>query len=220
MPSHSLANSSHPFDEDAYLKQLLSIRGRFDVVVACISPPCVRNGNWIRSFERSGIPWIEGADSVDRNALRRMAAILGSFEHMTTNTLGSHIAYAAYSGCRVSIWGPYFQYRLEDFKGVPWYERHWTKLMGVFEQLSESRVRSRFEWLFKDPWEASLAHDWAQTILGLPHKREANEVARLLGWTPLGQAEALLHRAARRGAAVTGRIFHVARHGLVGSRDA
>jgi hypothetical protein len=197
MPAHSLVNTAHPFDEDAYVDAVIAAKPHFDVVVACVSPPCVRKGVWTKTFEKGGIPWIPGADSTDRNALRRMAAIFASFESVTSNTMGSHIAYAAHSGCKVSIWGPYAEYRQEDFRGIPWYEKNWKKLPEIFERSSESHVRSRYSWLFKNPWEADSAREWAEPYLGLAHKREPAEVGRLLGWSVIGRGEAAIHGMAR-----------------------
>jgi hypothetical protein len=198
MPAHSVFNSTHSFGEDAYVEQLLSIQGRFDVVVACIGAPCVRKGRWIRAFERRGIPWVSGADSGDRNALRRMAAIFGSFEYMTTNTLGSHVAYGSYGGCKVSIWGPYAEFKLEDFRGVPWYERKWQRAKENIERFQEAHVRREYPHLFVDPWEATAHVTWAASLLGRECKREPAEMARLLGWSRAGQAEACVHRVAGR----------------------
>jgi hypothetical protein len=146
-----------------------------------------------KTFEKHGIPWIAGADSSDRNALRRMAAIFATFESVTGNTLGSHVAYAAYSGCKVSIWGPFAEYRQEDFRGIPWYEKNWKKLPEMFEKLSQRYIRSRHGWLFKEPWVADTNKEWAARYMGLAYKREPAELGRLLGWTMPGRGEAMVH---------------------------
>ena len=198
MPAHTVAKALLSFEEEAYGEQLDQIRGRFDRVVACISAPCARSGIWTKTLERRGIPWILGADSSDRNALRRMARLFASFEYMTTNTLGSHIAYAAFSGCKVSICGPYPRYRLEDFKELAWYKKNWGKAQQVIDAMSEPNVRARHPMLFKEPWDAQPLEDWAAQVLGLDNKRSHVELARLLGWTVTGQTEVVIHRAARR----------------------
>jgi hypothetical protein len=197
MPAHSLDNTKHPFDEDEYVGLVHSVGSRFTKIVACIAPPCVRKGTWTRAFERKGIAWIPGADSSDRNALRRMARVFAMFEYVTSNTMGSHIAYSAYSGCKVSIWGPFAEYRQEHFRGVPWYDKNWSKVSELFEKLSESYIRARHPWLFKEPWNAELGPGWAEPFLGLQHKREPLAVARLLGWSIAGQAELPIHDALR-----------------------
>ncbi|MDH4094680.1 MAG: hypothetical protein OEV81_07815 [Betaproteobacteria bacterium] len=198
MPAHGVFNSAHAFEEDAYVEQLQSIRGRFEVVVACISAACARKGQWAPAFQRRGIPWIVGADSTDRNALRRMARLFDAFEYVTTNTLGSHVAYAAHRGCKVSLWGPIATYRLEDFKDVPWYRKNWDKAAEIIDALSEQSLRRAHPHLFAHPAEARPLQAWSAPYLGVAHLRRAGEIARLLGWTALGQAEALAHRAARR----------------------
>jgi hypothetical protein len=197
MPAHSLVNSKHRFDEAEYADQISSLRGCFDIILACVSSPCVRAGRWTRAFEERRIPWIAGADSHDGNALPRMATLFARFECITSNYLGSYVAYAAYSGCQVSLWGRFADPRLEDFKGIPWYEKNWRKVADVFEQSTESSLRQALPWLFRNPWEARPNRDWAERILGLRHRRTPSEIARLLGWTALGRAELLLQDGAR-----------------------
>jgi hypothetical protein len=63
----------------------------------------------------------------------------------------------------------------------------------MFEKSSESHIRSRHGWLFKNPWEADSARGWAEPHLGLAHKREPAELGRLLGWTVVGRGEAVVH---------------------------
>jgi hypothetical protein len=198
MPAHSLLNSRHAFDERAYVGELQAIRNRFSTMVACISPPCVREGLWTHEFEQAGIPWIPGADSSDGNALRRMDAIFSRFDYVTTNVLGSHVAYAAYSGCKVSIWGPYARYRAEDYKHLPWYRKHGSRTAELVEAFSEAHVRRNNPMLFREPWEAARLAEWAAHHLGLEHKRRPEETATLLGWSRMGQAEAVVHEAARK----------------------
>jgi len=198
MPAHHVFNSTHVFDEEGYAESLRVLRDRFDLIVACVSATCAREGAWTRALEQVGIPWILGADSSDRNALRRMRKIFAMFEFMTTNSLGSHVAYAAYSGCRVSIWGPYAQIRLEDYRNVPWYQKNWKRASELIECYTESHVRRSHPLLFRDPWHAEDLRVWAEAFVGHSFRREPPEVGRLLGWTPIGQGEALVHSAARR----------------------
>lgn len=199
MPAHSLAKSTGTFDEHGYARGLSSILGRFKCVAACVNAACVQSGRWIRTFDELGIPWFIGADSRDRNALRRIRAIFDTFEYMTTNALGSHVAYAAYSGCKVSIWGPFAEPRLEDYKNLSWYRKHWDRAAELMRIYSEAHVRSHFGVLFREPWSAADdLRAWSAQILGEEHKRPASEVARLLGWSGPGRAEALVHGAASR----------------------
>ena len=198
MPAHHVLNSTHAFDEKGYTESLRALQDRFDPVIACVSATCAREGNWTHTLEKVGIHWILGADSVDRNALRRMRKIFAMFEFMTTNTLGSHVAYAAYSGCRVSIWGPYAQARLEDYRNVPWYQKNWNRASELIECYTESHVRRSHPMLFREPWNAEDLRIWAEPFVGHSFRRGPSEVGRLLGWTPIGQGEALVHCAARR----------------------
>ncbi len=42
--------------------------------------------------------------------LRRLRRLFGRFEFVTTNGFGSHIAYAAAAGAKVSVFGPYAEF--------------------------------------------------------------------------------------------------------------
>lgn len=207
MPAHHVLNATHAFDEEGYASRIAAIGERFDFVAACVSAACVRSGSWTRAFEKVGIPWIVGADANDRNALRRMRRLFSLFEFVTTNTLGSHLAYAAHCGCRVSIWGPYAQIRLEDYRNVPWYQKHWDRAAELVECYSEPRVQRNHAALFRDPWDAESLKSWADPFLGEEHRRAPAELARLLGWNAIGQTELLVHRGATR-------LAHLARAAL------
>jgi hypothetical protein len=199
MPAHHIAGVTHSFDERGYAQALRRIADRFDVVVACISSASVQAGSWTSALQDSGIPWIVGADSHDANALRRMRHLFAMFEFVTTNTLGSHVAYAAYSGCRVSIWGPYAEIKVEDYASIPWYRQRWDRVAELIATFSESHVRKRAPLLFRDPWDAADLKSWAEPFLGDAFRRSPGEVARLLGWTRIGRAELLAHSAAKFG---------------------
>lgn len=182
MPAHSLPYTEHGWDADGYVAAVQALRPQFSKIVACISYSCVQKKYWTAAFERAGIPWIVGASTGDRNSLTRMAVIFRSFEYMTTNCIGSHVAYAAYSGCKLSMYGPWATYREEDFKNEKFYVRFPDLLHPQLQASSEERVRREYPQFFVDPWKGVTGQDWGAKALGSQYKRTPVEIARLLRW--------------------------------------
>ncbi len=182
MPPHSLAWTSHEWNEKEYVEYVVGLQGRFSEVVACISGPCIDHGYWISTFEEAGIPWVRGASASDQNGLRRMQIIFRSFEYMTTNTMGSHVAYASCCGCKVSIAGPYSCPQRSEFARDEPYIKAPDYLTADIDRADESSVRHYYPHLFCSPDKAELNVQWAEGVLGKPCKRDPREIALLFGW--------------------------------------
>ena len=208
MPAHSLPYTEHEWDEREYVDRIAPLRKQFACVIACVSKSCVEKGMWPAEFERRGIPWVMGADIEDRNALVRMSRIFRSFEYMTTNFIGSQVAYAAYSGCKVSVYGPYATYRPEDFRDDPWYSRYPDLLKLNMQALGEKSAKERFPELFCGPADAVERTEWGREMVGARYRRTPREIARLLGWSPMRQ----LRERARH---LLGRVDRLVRRALL-----
>jgi hypothetical protein len=196
MPPHSLAWTEHAWVEEEYVQYVLQIKRDFSAVVACVSGSCVDKGYWCDSFEKAGIPWIRGAEASDQNALRRMRKLLGMFEFMTTNNMGSHVAYAALSGCKVSIAGRYVPLDPSAYKNDEFYRAHPEVLEANVAKSSELVVRQYYPELFCDPARAIQRIPWAERVLGKECMRPPREIAGLLGW-PENTRQLLRYRVRR-----------------------
>lgn len=181
MPAHSGSQSGIEADEESYISKLLVLKPFFSEIVACIHSSCVVNKYWIPSLEKAGIPWILGASVFDRNALQKMRNIFKHFEYMTTNTIGSHIPYSAYCGCKVSIYD-YNRFKLETHEKDPWYQKNPDLLWKQYEMCHENVLSRRFPTFFTHPTEAILHQDWASQVLGKSHHQPPEMIAHLLGW--------------------------------------
>ncbi|WP_413432491.1 hypothetical protein [Crateriforma spongiae] len=186
MPAHG---TDHTLVQDAtrdYLEFIRSLRDQFDHVVACISAPCLRRGVWQGHLQSIGVPWIEGADIRDGNALNRMKTLFSFFETMTSNAIGSHFAYAACSGCRVSLCGPMHGLTADSLRSEPYYQTNPDLVDIAVYRASEACTREHYPQLFCDPVLAPELRTWGREQIGWSHQRDANEMARLLqtGWLP------------------------------------
>lgn len=184
MPPHSIPTSSHTWNEEKYAQEINALKSDFDIIVVCLYQSCIEKGLWIKAFEQYDIPWIIGARSDDKNSLIRMNRIFRSFEYMTTNSIGSHIVYASYCGCKVSIYGSYAEYSKDDYKEDALYKKYPFLLQHNLSYASEKTVRSRYPFLFMEPKNAGIMIKWAEKELGKDNKVTPYKLAILLGWLP------------------------------------
>ena len=184
MPPHGLDFTNENWDEQSYVKEISSLNDSFDHIVACVHHSCIKKGNWINEFKKHGISYIIGAQMDDKNALIRMHRLFSSFEYMTTNIIGSHIAYAAYSGCKVSIYGNYAEWKEDGLKDDALYKEYPFILKQKIKSDSKAFVTKKFPDLFLHPKSAKLKIEWAQKELGNKNMKSYIGIASLLGWLP------------------------------------
>src|SRR5207248_650108 len=164
-------------------EEIARIRQHFSEVWICIHPSCWEHGYWVNAFKERGFPLVQGALYTDRNALKRLYQLFSTFDYMTTNATGSHIAYAAYLGAKVSIYGPYAESTKFNHNNVP-------EFLPMVEQWewarSEKTVRQYYPELFGHPREAKQRIDWGRYEVGFAHKVPPAELRKLFGWTYRG----------------------------------
>jgi hypothetical protein len=182
MPNHSSEFSTNTDDQELYIKSIASLKTEFSKIIVSIHGSCLKKGYWLPVLEKYNLPWIVGASTDDKNAMKRMHNLFSSFEYVTTNTLGSHVLYASYKGCKVSIYGSYYGLKKESYSTDPWYQKYPEILEKRINSLMEENIRSLFPWLFVYPTEANSNKFWASTTIGEENKLEPKEVAELLGW--------------------------------------
>ena len=184
MPPHGLPYTTEKWDEEDYVNEIVQLKGDFDLIVACIHPSCVSKGAWTGVFNKHGIPWISGAEMHDKYALVRMHRIFQSFEFMTTNCIGSHVAYAAYSGCKVSIYGRFAEFGKEDVKDDVLYMTYPFVMEHNLENSTKQSIYRKFPFLFVHPTKALECVNWASDQLGEGNKISYYQLAVQLGWLP------------------------------------
>jgi FkbM family methyltransferase len=192
MPAHSLDYTSHNWKFDEYAETIVAIRHEFAEVVVCIHPSCWKHGYWVDVFRSRGFRLVVGANARDRNALERMRYLLSSFEYMVTNSFGSQIAYAAYFGAKPSVYGPYAEYRAEDFQNDPLYRRNPRLLPIALRSFSEAELRRHHPQLFCHPREAAPGVEWGRFEMGEANKVSPRQMRSLFGWTVSARAACTL----------------------------
>ncbi len=182
MPVHSTDYTTHSWKFDEYAEAITAIRSQFTEVVVCVHPACWKRGYWVDAFRQRGFPLVVGADFLDRNALKRVQCLMSGFEYVTTNCFGSQLAYAAYLGAKPSVYGPYSNYRLEDFSQDPLYVRHPELLEPTIRSISEEELRRNVPRLFCHPREAKADVEWGRFEVGESNKVSPRKMRSLFGW--------------------------------------
>ena len=181
VPAHSLKNTEHEWPFAQFAEEVAALKPKFQELVACIHPACWEKGYWIKELENLGIRCVRGADSYDRNALRRMAVLFESFETVLTNVWGSHIPYAAACGARVCLYGEYAGYRRADFETAPAYKDR-PKVLDKLGAKGREYYVSLLPWLDKAPEAAETQQEWGLQLVGAHHKKNKQELRSLFGW--------------------------------------
>nr|WKN40042.1 hypothetical protein K4G66_15215 [Tunicatimonas sp. TK19036] len=180
MPMHSLETAKRKSDFDEYAKLINDLRKEFDFVLVCLHYACIRNNFWINEFDKYNIPWIEGGNVYDQNALTRLGALFSQFEYVTTNGYGSHLPYSTYFGTKTSIYGEFPPRNPEDYIEDPFFKRFPRLLKTYFPLLQEDVIREDLPFLFCHPKEAKKHTAWAEKELGVEYKMTRKEARKIL----------------------------------------
>ena len=182
MPAHSLHYTQHTWRFQEYAESIRAIRDEFESVVVCLHAACIANGYWVNEFRSLGFPVIVGADPLDRNSLDRTRALMSQFEFVTTNGFGSHMAYGAAFGAKVSIYGEFCAPRSEDYDEDPWFQENPDLLEKLLPLLSEGSVRKEFPSFFCHPAAATGRREWGMHQIGIDCRLSPRELTTLFGW--------------------------------------
>lgn len=182
MPVHSETSTTHKWKFREYAEQIAAMKPQFDQIVACVHTSCITNGYWVDDFASVGIPVVEGAHGCDLNSLERIRALASQFEFVTTNGFGSHIAYGAAFGAKVSIHGEFCNYTEEDHTDLEFYASRPGLLEKLIASVSETSVRSVLGEFFRHPSEAEQKLEWGLEQIGYHNRVSPAEMRKCFGW--------------------------------------
>lgn len=173
---------------ERYAESIAAIAHRFACVYVGVSESDVAQQQWTESFRRRGIPVFTTADTGDPNTLARLRRILSSFDYVTTNGFGSQIAFAAYCGAKVSVYGPFAEFPRERLRSTHVVKISPRFLETVWSLCSEDALRLHYPFLFVEPDCAAIREEWGAHEVGEPWTVAPRELRRLFGWeSALGQ---------------------------------
>ena len=186
MPPHSSDADRLKSSQDEYLDYIGTIKDAFDLVAVCVfysdfTPALEAN------LRGRGLHYLLGARPDDANGLQRMRAIFDAFEYVTTNTMGSHVAYAMHSGCKTSIAGPAYRYTAEDFQSLADAENA-EYLERLLHYYSRQFIQARFPSLVtSSPAQAIDMTGLGSDAIGSGHLLDRESILDALSWRTLPQ---------------------------------
>ena len=192
MPPHGHAGPADNDDlADAYIAEAKKFSRLFTRVTVCVSSIDFIRGRWWRAFDAAGFDHVVGGEPTDPSSNRRLLRLLQTYEYVTTNAFGSHIAYAAYAGCKISIFGPFAEMPIRLMANAHAVRLYSALLPQQIDLCSESLLRRHYPELFVEPHDASERVEWGRAELGEANKLSATQMRLVFreGWSALAHTE-------------------------------
>lgn len=183
MPAHSLPEGNPDLkkylrDLKNYLKEL---KKNFSFLVVCLHINEINKKYFNKILNELEIPFIAGADPLDANSLDRMATLFSQFEFMTTDMIGSHVVYASYYGCKVSVFGPRRIVTEKELKKIKYF-KNCPECMEIFINWTRNNfLLSKYPFFDCKPWSAQKKIEWASFQLGEQHKLSPEKMKNIMG---------------------------------------
>lgn len=181
MPDHTLDERHLKSRDQDYYEHLLSHKASFSYVTLCVHKSCFNKKRWQRLFPLADNIVI-GAHVNDAQAYEKMAELLSTHEFMTTNDFGSHVAYAAFFGCKVSVSGPRPYFSKKDRVNSTLY-RNCPECLEFRYEIHHCETFSKtYPFFMVAPHLAEKHEEWAQFELGFQCKKSPAELRKIFGW--------------------------------------
>lgn len=183
--SHSAEAVAVDVLDNRYLDYLESIQKDWEHIYVSIFS-LDWNEKIVMEVLRRGLIPLYGANPLDRNSLNRTKHNLMAAEFVSSNSMGSHIAYALSLGCKVSLFKDLYRYDPSRFIGPDGYSSEEAERFLSFNEFDY--ISTKYPQLFSD----DLSSGWqdiskGDIFIGKHHKFNADELTQALGWGVKGQ---------------------------------
>lgn len=187
IPPHSIEGVEFVgADISNYADYINSIKKNFSTIEALVYHyDYDSNSPIMQAMKKINIKIIRGADDQCNNTLNNIYQVFKRFDFMTTNCEGSHIAYAAACGLKISISGPFFSWKKNNLVNVDFY-KDYPKYSASNLLQEESNVRARLGQFFVDPNKSNRCEDWGKQEIGYFNKLSPFMLKHILGWNIFG----------------------------------
>jgi hypothetical protein len=185
MPSHSLLSDykKDKVEYNKYIEDISKYIVKYKHVYACLHHNCIANNMWVEEFNALGVHIIEGARTDDKNAYLRQAYIFSQFENMTTNSWGSHVAYALHFGVKVSIYGHVVKRTIEEIlKDGTWSRDPKTAYILYDKKVNIERNQSLMRFM-NPPDQCVEDVPYGNTLVGFENKLSPEDLKSLITGT-------------------------------------
>lgn len=209
MPYHSQPDFRADGSRVPRLVEILAdLRQKFELVVGCVHPTCLKSGLWIDDFKKAGMPYVSGANMRDANSLYRMRHLFKRFEAVVTNGFGSLLPYAAFCGARVGVTGNFAEDNREVLLKDIFYGKNPDVLDLMLEALSEKSLKRSCPFLWNDPVKGEPLVEWGRKELGWDCRLSPEEAIEVFGLRPKARLTNAVRRFGKKAAfAVNRRLF-------------
>lgn len=181
MPAHTLIEMNEESCDQEYRKYLFQFRGYFSKITLCLHRACFVKRRW-QALCQIADNVVVGASTADSQSYSRMAELMSTHEFMTTNEFGSHVPYAAYFGCKVSVAGPRPAFNEQELARLTFYKNCPECLRMRAGIYREDTFAKHFPFFKVEPHAANLNIAWARREIGLQCKKTPRELRQLFGW--------------------------------------
>ena len=167
--------------DEEYISSLKPYLGEFEETLVTFNCDDFASGRR-EAWERAGFSVSIGGCSDDPTSLKRLVDLFTGFEFMTTNGFGSHIAYAAASGCKVSVFGPKPGINPADLAGLEFFRNRPDLLPRFFEMSEDQYLRELFSdtSILCEPHKAINNTEWGAAQIGMDQILPPERIAALL----------------------------------------
>ncbi len=142
---------------------------------------CINNGIWISEFANIGVEVIKGADCFDSNCLSRIKTLFSTFEYVTTNGWGSHVAYALACGAKVSIFGTIPEITVDMMiKTDTCWQRNPEAAKVLLDQSTKKQEREFLKDFYREPIDGLANQDLGKYLIGEDNKLNSREMRIVL----------------------------------------
>lgn len=190
MPAHSAEVEKISKKMDDYFDYMYEVKKDFDQVYVCIHYLDFHQ-DMHKAAEIRGFKVIEGARPDNGNSLLRMRSIFDSFEYVTSNSIGSHMIYSLYAGCKFSFSGPIYNPDESHYLsgGNPnGHSENFVKLLIYIN--SEIYLKKRFNRFFFDHPGCGISDlEFASIEVGEDNLLNSEKIIKYLGWDAKGQVK-------------------------------
>jgi predicted O-methyltransferase YrrM len=190
MPSHSLSGIDYQVEEAKFIDMIKHLFPTFELIVCCIHRNDFDKNYWISSMKQKGIETLIGADDHDANTYFRIASLFSQVEYVITDSFGSHVAYASYFGCKVSIIENEYvspEIQLNNWNNLldsaSFYKNNPELVEIYLKKFEREKIyKICYPFFYKPIREAKTQIEWASFQLGLQHIKTPIELRSIFGW--------------------------------------
>jgi hypothetical protein len=177
---HSAEGQQHDVLDLHYLDYLHSIKDNWESIFVSIFY-LDESEKLINEIERRGLKVIIGANPNDRYSMLRTKLMFTLADAVNSNVMGSHIAYALASNCKVSLFNNLYTFdKSISSKGNPHFNQNDIE-RGLFVHSFEY-LQDQFKYLFVDPSEGIRNTKLGNTYIGKEHLLEHQALKNAIGW--------------------------------------